>query len=70
MSDPRQIVEIDYTNWRGERAKRLIRPVDIVWMNSEWHHETQWILLAIDVAKGEEREFAMTNIHGWKAADQ
>jgi len=65
MADPRQEVMIDYTNWRGERSLRRVRPLQIDFENNEWHPETQWLLLAIDVEKGEPRTFAMKNIHSW-----
>jgi predicted DNA-binding transcriptional regulator YafY len=65
MADPRREVVIDYTNWRGERALRRIRPLRIDFENNEWRPETQWLLLATDVDKGEERTFALNNIHAW-----
>ena len=63
MADPRKNVTIDYTNWRGERAYRRIRPISISFEDNEWHPETQWLLLAEDVDKGELRTFSMSNIH-------
>lgn len=68
MSDPRKEVMIDYTNWRGERTERRIVPMDVVFENNEWHPETQWMLEAIDVEKGEFRCFALASIHSWKPA--
>jgi len=65
MVDPKQDVVIDYTNWRGERALRRIRPLRIVFANNEWHPETQWLLEALDVDKGEERAFALISVHCW-----
>lgn len=65
MSDPRQEVWIDYTNWRGERAYRKIRPVCIAFENNEWHPDTQWLLHAIDVATRYERTFALAKIRFW-----
>jgi predicted DNA-binding transcriptional regulator YafY len=58
-------VIIDYTNHRGERALRSIRPIRIAWESSEWHPETQWILHALDTEKNELREFAMADVHSW-----
>jgi predicted DNA-binding transcriptional regulator YafY len=63
----RKEVLIDYTNWRGKRLTRLIRPNAIVFGNNEWHPEMQWLLEADDVEKGESRTFALTNIHSWRA---
>ena len=68
MSDPRKEVLIDYTNWRGVRSLRRIVPMQIVYANDEWHPDTQWILEAIDVEKGEMRFFALTSIHSWKSS--
>lgn len=65
MTDPRQEVLIDYTNWRGERSKRRIRPLRLVFENNEWHTETQWLLEAVDLESGAERSFAMLGIHSW-----
>lgn len=66
MADPRQITLIDYTNWRGERAMRRIRPLRLVFENNEWHPETQWLLEAVDLDTMSSRTFAMANIHSWK----
>ncbi len=70
MGSMMQVVEIDYTNWRGERSTRKIVPMRIAFENSEWHPETQWILEALDVEKHELRGFAFANIHSWKPAPQ
>lgn len=66
MADPNQEVIIDYTNYRGVRSVRGIRPLRIVFENNEWHPETQWLLEAEDLGRGEIRTFAMKNIHSWK----
>lgn len=58
-------VEIDYTNWQGKRSVRVIYPLGISYGHNEWHPKPQWLLLATDLAKGEERTFAMSNIHSW-----
>lgn len=69
MADPRQAVLIDYTNWRGERAVRHIRPTGrAAFENNEWHHETQWLLEAVDLDTGETRQFALSSIHSWTPA--
>lgn len=60
-------VEIDYTNWRGERRRRVIIPTGRVeWANSEWHPQMQWLLEAYDPEDGKVKEFAMSGIHEWK----
>lgn len=65
MSDPRREVTIDYTNWRGERSTRRVRPLDLVFENNEWHPETQWLLEAYDLERQAIRTFAVKNIHSW-----
>lgn len=59
------IVRIDYTNWRGERANRLIRPLFMTFSQNEWHKEPQWLLYATDLQKNLPRWFSMRNIHSW-----
>lgn len=70
MGSMKQVVEIDYTNWRGERSKRRIVPFRVVWENNEWHPETQWLLEALDVDKQEHRTFALANVHSLTPAPQ
>lgn len=64
--DPRYVVTIDYTNWRGERSTRKIGPLRIDFTSNEWHPESQWMVQAVDIEKGEKRWFALDNIHSWK----
>lgn len=59
-------VLIDYTNWRGERGVRRIRPLSIWFGATEFHPHPQHLLRAIDVAKDAERDFAMASIHSWE----
>lgn len=54
---------IDYTNWRGERRARTIRPHALVLKESPWHSGVQWILEAWD---GDTlKDFSMSGIHSW-----
>jgi predicted DNA-binding transcriptional regulator YafY len=66
MSDPKKHVIIDYTNWRGERRLRGIRPINLAFKSNEWHPETQWLLEAIDLTDGKIKTFALKNIHSWE----
>jgi predicted DNA-binding transcriptional regulator YafY len=60
---PDRCIRIDYTNWRGERRERIIEPSE-VWFGATPHHpEPQWFLRALDVEKGEDRDFALRDIH-------
>lgn len=65
MANPMEKVLIDYTNWRGIRSKRYIRPISIRFENSEFHPETQWVLEAVALDKNAIRSFAMKDIHSW-----
>lgn len=59
---PGEVVWIDYTNWRGERAVRQILPRELVWGCNQYHPQPQWLLRALDMEKGEGREFALCSI--------
>jgi predicted DNA-binding transcriptional regulator YafY len=63
---PAELVFIDYTNHRGERAWRSVTPISIRFGSTEWHPEAQWLLRAYTVDRGAEREFAMKDIHAWR----
>lgn len=63
-------VRIDYTNWRGERSVRRILPLHLRYGCNEWHKSEQWLLIAVDIDKDAEREFAMLGIHSWTPASQ
>lgn len=63
-------VVIDYTNWRGERRNRRVRPYpNLVFGPTEWHPVPQWHLHARDLDLDEDRLFAMKDIHSWRACD-
>jgi hypothetical protein len=63
-------VFIDYTNYRGERDWRLIDCANsrTRFGTSKFHTEPQWLMTALDVSKGEEREFAVKDIHETRKA--
>jgi predicted DNA-binding transcriptional regulator YafY len=63
-------VKIDYTNWRGERSERFIRPLQggFHFTVNQWHREPQWLVQAVDEKDGKVKTFAMNNIHKWSAA--
>jgi hypothetical protein len=65
--DPARHVVIDYTNHRGERALRTVEPMAMEYRVSPWHEGKQWIMQAWDVDKEAERDFAMKDIHSWRA---
>lgn len=51
-----------YRNWRGQVSVRTVRPENIWFGVSEWHPGAQWFLRAVDVEKGELRDFALLDI--------
>lgn len=65
LSEREVAVQIDYTNWKGERAIRTIIPHYVVFDSNEWHPKPQWLLVALDVERDEVRAFAQDNIHSW-----
>jgi predicted DNA-binding transcriptional regulator YafY len=70
MSDPRKEVWIDYTNHRGERAWRHILPMStpLLFENSQWHPDTQWVMEAIDLDRNVMRDFALASVHQWRTS--
>ena len=65
MNLVKEEVIIDYTNFRGERALRRIRPLSIRFEATEWHEDVQWLMRAVDVERGATRDFAIKDIHSW-----
>jgi predicted DNA-binding transcriptional regulator YafY len=59
-------VIIDYTNWRGLRGNRRIRPTGLAFASNEYHREPCWMVLARDLDLDEDRTFPLQNIHGWQ----
>lgn len=47
---------------RGERRTYRIVPRYIRFGSNEWHSEDQWLMVAQDISRGVEREFAMRGI--------
>ena len=45
INSDKQIVQILYTNYRGETAIRTIFPLEIWYGSTDWHPEPQWLLL-------------------------
>jgi predicted DNA-binding transcriptional regulator YafY len=62
------LVEIDYTNYQGMRSLRRVIPYEIRFGTNDWHLEPQWLLVGLDVDKGQFREFALKDMHFWKPA--
>jgi hypothetical protein len=54
-----ETVKLVYTNYRGETSERTIVPKSVRFGSTERHPEPQWLLLAFDVDKQADREFAL-----------
>ena len=61
-------IVIDYTNWRGERRRRRVKPVRFFYGEVSWHPGPQWLMDAIDLDRTDDdrlRTFALSGIHSW-----
>lgn len=67
--DPKAVIQIRYTNYKGETAVRRIVPIRIRFAASEWHPGEQWLMDAFDVDRQAERSFAMADIRDWNAVE-
>lgn len=54
-------ITITYTNWKGVTSERSIIPRGVWFGSTEWHPEPQWLVKALDVEKGAERDFALAD---------
>lgn len=62
MSDIPQPLTFEYRNHRGEIGVRNCFPLRVEFRSSDWHKGPQWILVALDVDKQKERDFAFSGI--------
>jgi len=51
-----------YRNHRGEIAQRRAVPLGIRFGKSDYYRTPQWLILAIDLERNVEREFAVANV--------
>ena len=63
--NPKHIVSILYTNWRGETRWRQVIPRGIVFAATQWHPEDQWLLEATEPGSEQVKHFALHFIHCW-----
>lgn len=66
MPVPDESVTVLYTNYRGEKAERRIRPITIWFGSNEYHSMPQWLLRAWCFKKSGFRDFALANVHEWR----
>lgn len=67
--DPKAVIKIRYTNYRGETAVRRIVPIQIRFAASKWHPDEQWLMDAYDIDRQAERSFALVDIREWNVVD-
>ena len=53
------VMEVAYTNYRGEKSIRRITPHSVRYGSTTWHVDQQWLLKAWDHHKMAVREFAL-----------
>lgn len=63
------MIEIDYTNHKGERRVRRIIPKRTYVGHTQYHPDTQTLLVAHDPERNVERTFAVRNIHELRVKD-
>jgi predicted DNA-binding transcriptional regulator YafY len=60
-----QVVQIVFTDSRGQRSARRIMP-DRIWFGcTDWIREPQWLLDAYDLDRGTLRSYAMRSIENF-----
>ncbi len=64
VTDPKHVL-IDYTNWRRQRAERVILPTSLWFGTTEQHPKQEWMVKGFDVEKKAERDFTLRTIHYW-----
>lgn len=57
------VFEFEYTNHRGKNSRRRVIPERVLFNQTWWHPEPQWLLDAWDVDKNARCTFAMKDIH-------
>lgn len=58
-------VRFRYRNYKGEVADRIAVPVQVFYGTTPHHPHPQWLLNALDLDKGEERDFALSDVQQW-----
>lgn len=62
MNPDDQVLEFGYINYRGEYDVRRVIPWHIWFGATEYHTTPQWFMRAMDLDKGDYRDFALTDI--------
>jgi predicted DNA-binding transcriptional regulator YafY len=62
--DGDRAVQLDYTNWKGERRWRRVLPQSLWYGTTSYHPTPQWFIRAVDLEKNAVRDFAVKDLHG------
>ncbi len=62
--DGDRAVQLDYTNWKGERRWRRVLPQSLWYGATNYHPTPQWFIRAVDLEKNAVRDFAVKDLHG------
>ena len=62
-------IRFNYRNYKGNVSLRTVVPDRIYFGSTEQHKEEQWIMLAWDVDKEQDRAFAIRDIYGMEEAE-
>lgn len=56
------LIQFDYTNWKGVKSKRKVIVQEFVFTKSKYHPEYQMFIQGYDMNKMNERTFAVKDI--------
>lgn len=62
MSAKENTIEFIYKNYKGDVSKRRAVVKGVVWESNQFHSEPQWIMVAHDLDKDQERKFAIKDM--------
>jgi predicted DNA-binding transcriptional regulator YafY len=65
-----EVVTMTYTNYRGERANRLVLPERVWFGATDWHPAHQWLMDAYDFDRKGLRSFAVCEIEDLQRVDE
>lgn len=57
-----RLITFDYTNHRGEKARRTAKVIKVWWGETSYHSGEQWIFTGYDYDRQANRDFAMKDM--------
>ena len=55
-------VTFGYQNWRGENAERSAQLLRMYYGKNDYHPQTQWIVVGLDLDKDQERHYSLKDM--------